>query len=139
MEQSPLFDLSEYEADIEIEIVPDALVVHMGEDNAKIIVAALGGLNIFVPSTRDGREYQRLVGVLGEDLAHKLIDVFGGEFLYIPRQYREGVQKKHRQISDRCRELVRSGKSKTRAIQQTALEYKMTERHIRRLLGPSKR
>lgn len=135
MEQQPLFDLSEYESQPQLgDDYSDALSAELGAADAAAVREALGGLEIKLPCSSRGVEYTRLVDLVGERLADRLVEKFAGEELYINTNYYSQVNDKHIQLYYRFRELKASNPAH-KALQLAALEFNVSERHARRILS----
>ncbi len=134
MEQPPLFDLSEYAAPEHI--AEQSLLEHyFGAEDAEKIEQALGGLHIRVPVDPSAAEYKKLEERLGSELTAKLSRTFGGEPLYIGMGRFKKVSEQRKQIRARYSELTMGGKLKRPAIQQVAREFKISDRHVRRVIS----
>jgi hypothetical protein len=84
-----------------------ALVDRLGEENAAVVVKALGGTRVAVPDRLDhGRPPSRLEQLFGAELAVLLVLHFGGTYLYVPRLEEPG-----RLTLRRVVRMTRAGKS----------------------------
>ena len=135
MEQQPLFDLNPYVEDIAPEQQPNVLSIYLGEEAAEAIINKIGGWSLRIPVSTGTTESQRLIEYIGLELTEKLIQFFGGEYLYIPNEYFTKVDEKHQQIKQLVRDLMLKGKDRTRAIQKAAKEFSISERQVRRILS----
>lgn len=135
MEQLPLFDDLPLPVAITENEATDAITFRLGLADAAALVNALGGLSIKVPKGRGGSDYARLETALGCELAQKVVSIFGGEMLYIPKQQAAKLRLKHLTIRQRYTELVAGGESRIIAAQRVALEFDITERHVLRILA----
>lgn len=72
----------------------------------------------------------QLYDIVGEKLFTEIVEVHGGELLYIPR--RETMERKHRQ------EAIRKEYNGYN-VSQLALKYGYSERHIRTILSLNKK
>ncbi len=134
MEQQPLFDLSEYESQPQLgDDYSDPLSAELGAADAAAVREALGGLEIKLPRTCQGVEYTRLVELVGNHLADRLVEKFAGEELYINKNCYPRANDKHLQIYYRFRELKASNPAH-KALQLAALEFKLSERWVRSIL-----
>lgn len=134
MEQPSLFDLSEYVQEQPASTPElDMLGSYLGEEKAAVVVAALGGLQLRVPSTHSGERWTQLTESLGLELAEEIVRIFGGEELYIPRNYHVEKAEQHKAIRSQYLQLIRKGYSNTRAIQEVARNMQISDRHVRRI------
>lgn len=134
MEQQPLFNLEPFIDDVPDEQPQNVLSAYLGEEAAAQIIDKIGGLSLRVPVETSGLDYEYLVGIIGSELTEKLSHFFGGEHLYIPKNRFAKTDEKRRAIRNRVRALKAQGNTNARAIQTTALEFKLSDRYIRRVL-----
>lgn len=134
MNQPTLFDLSEYTAP-EPEAERSLFEYYFGPEDAEKIERALGGLNIRVPVNPNAAEYKKIEERLGSELTEKLARTFGGEPIYIGMGRFRKINEKKAEVRARYRELLQAGKLKRPAIQQCAREFKISDRHVRRIIS----
>lgn len=135
MEQQPLFSLDEYTVETPEDERQSMLAHYLGDEAAEIVVQEAGGWNLRVPVESRGAEYERLSAKLGEEITEKIIQAFGGELLYIPVNLQARIIVRNKKIKAKFEQLVNQGGMRTHVIQKIAKEHKLTERHIRRILG----
>ena len=63
------------------------------------MVANFGGLDIHIPKFAEGKMYERLVIIMGADIAAELVRIFGGESLYVAKDAKEAKQIHRRVIA----------------------------------------
>ena len=133
MDQQPLFALEEYIRDVPEDDQQSMFVAYFGEEAAAVITEKLGGVSVKIPTTQDGKRWAYLANAVGDDLAARISDVFGGEMMYIPKEHEAQVAERNRQVRDFCRTLMIQGWQRQRVIQEAAKVFDLSDRHIRRI------
>lgn len=131
--QQTLFDLSIYERGPD-PLPADMLSEYLGAEDAAAITEKLAGLTVSVPHNAHGAEYEFIVTRIGADLAARMMEVFGGEELYISKSHHRQVSQRRTEILKRFRELRGNGERRTVAIRTIASEMGLSDRHIKRII-----
>jgi hypothetical protein len=125
-------------ADVE-HLLPEAiqtLIRLIGLSASVRLVEQLGGTTfpIALRKSRLGEiRYEALSEVVGPDAADAITKHFGGDSLYIPRCAAALRELMHRQIRSDFDGMTREH-SAIHAVNQLALRYRMSDRHVWRLL-----
>jgi len=93
------------------------------------MVANFGGLDIHIPKFADGKMYERLVTIMGPDIAAELVRIFGGERLYIAKDAKEAKQIHRRVIA----EYRAAGKTWQEIASSYTFINRFSERWVRKL------
>lgn len=105
------------------------LIDHIGDGPAARLISHFGGLDVHIPKHPEGAKYERLVCIMGADIAAELVRVFGGECLYIAKNAKEARHIHRKIISER--------RANGETWQQIASTYhfqaSFTERWVRKL------
>lgn len=112
-----------------------ALIDHLGEEDATIIMEKLGGDNYRVPVLKDGTQYKRMKDLLGQELTDRFIEKFQGEEFYIPQNFKQKVQQKNNQVVKLYKELFKPDRPNKDILRQVASEMGMSVRHVSRILS----
>lgn len=109
----------------------------LGMPATLMLVEKLGGTSLHVPQGANRRGLKRLNQVaaqIGQDNANKLAEFCCGEPLYIPRCDVALRRIRDLTICDKFEQGVRAGKTANEVVVQLALEYRLTDRWIWKIL-----
>jgi len=101
------------------------------------LVERFGGTTLPLPrgvNRRGNASLTALAKQIGEEPAHKLAHHCAGEPLYIPRCELALRRLRDHSICEQFEALVREGVTANKAVTQLALEYKLTDRWIWKIL-----
>lgn len=119
--------------------LPDSMldiVEAIGWNAALTLVDQIGGIEFRFP---DGilasKRKNWLIELIGEQPAAKLMRIYGGTRLYIPRCRAALLELRNHHFSQDMQQLIEQGFSKTAAVQQLAPRYQISERWAYRILA----
>jgi len=107
----------------------DIMAEHIGAAPTARLVQHYGGLNIRIPKLRRGKAYAELLALLGEEAAHELMRVYGGEHLYLAKDA-QAMRQIHRQAIAKERA---AGKSWQQVARDYSFKTTFSERWVRKL------
>ena len=108
---------------------------YFNAEDTKKIMSSMGGLDIRVPCSTKGVQYELIKERLGDNLAQRFISVFAGEALYIPQGKSEKLKERNQHLNTRFHQLLEQGQSKGQAINVLATETGLTSRTIMRIIN----
>lgn len=100
----------------------------IGFEKTMTLVKKFGGLSFEMPHSANTANGQRLVRELGAEVAQVLIDRYKGDKLYINNCDALRVHLRNHALVANIVSKMETGVSQHRAIQETALEFNITER-----------
>lgn len=131
-------NLSKVATELSLELLPDSIfeIANLiGIAKAMQLVQAFGGTELRVPvGMENSMTEQALIHAVGDETAQLLMEVYGGDRLYIPRCEVALKDWRDNRLIGEIRHAVMNGMSQTRAIRQLAIQYELSERRIYELL-----
>lgn len=73
----------------------------LGDDCTIKLQLVFGGREIFIPCSKKGTSYERIVQVIGAKCASLFVDHFKGDQIYIPTNDRDNIRALHSEIKHR--------------------------------------
>lgn len=128
---------------LNINIFPEAiqfLVNLIGEEGTFSLIQHYGGSTLRIPrgDTVVGKaKIKSLAQRIGEREAQYIVQTFGGTCIYIPNCKKLLTTKQHAQIIQDRDKLAAKGISERRLVADLARRYKLSDRHIWRILKKS--
>ena len=109
--------------------VMSELVHHIGYDAATKLIKHFGGTTIRIPLGKRAWP-QDIEAVLGSESTKKLLAVFCGSELYVPRRQKEILLHRNISICLEYEETLRTGASAQEAVNILARRHNFSDRHI---------
>lgn len=126
MKQYSIFDFPDLLPETALHI---AAVI--GNEAAEKLINAIGGARFKMGKGRLKTErLAMLTEALGEQTALDLLEVFGGEEIYIPRCDNAVKEVRNRNLLHDWQESLDSGKSKSMTCSKLAVKYRISDRTI---------
>lgn len=114
------------------ELMPESiqhLVDVIGMSATLALIEAFGGLDYHMPKSMQTDNARRLISVVGRSATAKLIHAYGGERVYINRCESLRLMLRNQAFFHAVLSKMEAGMSQTRAIQETAPVFDITERY----------
>lgn len=128
---------------LDIKIFPEAvqfLVNLIGEEGTFSLIQHYGGSTLRIPrgDTAIGKaKIECLAKKIGEQEAQYIVQIFGGTCIYIPNCKKLLTAKQHAKIIQDRDKLAAKGISERKLVADLARRYKLSDRHIWRILKKS--
>ncbi len=119
------------------ELMPESiqhLVDVIGMSATLALIEAFGGLDYHMPKSMQADNARRLINVVGRLATAKLIHTYGGERVYINRCESLRLMLRNQAFFNAVLSKMEMGMSQTRAIQEIAPMFDITERYAYELL-----
>lgn len=100
----------------------------IGIEQAMIVVEALAGLDYLMPKTLGSNTGKQLVALIGQEASQKLIDYFGGSYVYIPFCTALRRALFNQVFFNAVMAKMQSGVSQYQAVRETAHKFGIAER-----------
>lgn len=135
MSHTPL-DIDALVNELQPELLPEVVVTIsdvIGYRATLQLITQLGGIEFVVPRlecapNRSRRYRDMVVDVIGDELANRLFDLFGGERLYLPRCHAAFIKLRNIEFAKQVAQAVARGELQAAVIQRLAPQYGFTER-----------
>lgn len=124
-------NINQLEQEMALELMPDVVAdisELIGYPKTCRLIESFGGLDFRMPKSSNGQWAETLIEVLGNDDAQRLMNVYGGTRLYIPRCNALMIYLRNHDFVSKVEQAVADGSSQTLAIQKYALQYGFSER-----------
>lgn len=125
---------------LDLNVFPEAiqlLASIIGEEGTFLLVQHYGGSTLRIPrgDTVVGKaKIERLAQKIGKQEAQYIVQTFGGTCIYIPNCKRLLTAKQHAKIIQDRDKLAAKGISERQLVADLARRYKLSDRHIWRIL-----
>ena len=131
------------DTELDLKAFPEAvqfLINLIGEDGTFSLIQHYGGSTLRIPrgDTIVGRtKIDLLAQKIGKQEVHNIVQTFGGTCIYIPNCKKLLTAKQHAKISQDRDKLAAKGISERQLVSDLARRYKLSDRHIWRILKKS--
>lgn len=128
---------------LRLDVFPEAvqfLINLIGEEGTFLLIQHYGGSTLRIPrgDTIVGRtKIDLLAQKIGEQEAQNIVQTFGGTCIYIPNCKKLLTAKQHAKIIKDRDKLAAKGISERQLVADLARRYKLSDRHIWRILKKS--
>ncbi len=131
-------DVDKLATELSLELLPQ-LIVEIAEligiEKTLQLVQAFGGTNLLMPKgVEKSSSKQALIHAVGEETAQALMEIYGGDRLYIARCEVALRDWRDNQLMNEIGQLVMNDMSQTKAIRHVAVKYGISERWVYELL-----
>lgn len=134
MKQYRIFDFPELLPDTALEIA-----TAIGEEAAEKLINTIGGARFKIGVGKNKTERLAiLTEAIGHETAGKLMAVFGGEELYIPRCEAAAREARNRNLLNDWQQNLDSGKSQLMTCSKLAVKYRISDRTIYSIVKAAK-